>query len=331
MKADGVTHVLPTFAMSCPFVLAAKRRDQHHFEYLPTFQGEEIFANYAEMIGRLPEYHERLREVVAGSPWPAVAVSRDYIARLRDEMGIDAQRLVPIYPGIELPRDEPPPEFAALKPKFPNLTQDLPIVTYIGRQDSEKGIDLLLYAARMLLDQGLKFQLAICGGTSFGQRYRDVLKHIAQHLRVPTHHRRRIPSEMRDALYRHSRFIVYPSIHREPFGMVAAEAMSHGTPVIVPSLGGITEAVAAGGKSGGLTFNPWDSADLARQMRRLLTDESLYQELKGNTRALAQSFTVTRMTDEVLRHMGLMTGPEAGSTTGDEHGARHEAAGASGS
>ena len=325
MKADGVTHVLPTFAMSCPFVLAARRRNQHAFEYLATFQGEEIFANYAELIGRLPQYHERLREVVAGSPWPAVAVSRDYIARLRDEMGIDAQKLVPIYPGIELPKTLTPPDFAVLKPKFPYVTRDLPIVTYVGRQDAEKGIDLLLYAARMLLDKGHKFQLVICGGTSFGQRYRDVLIHIAQHLRVPTHHRRRIPGEMRDALYRYSRFIVYPSIHREPFGMVAAEAMSHGTPVVVPDLGGITEAVTVNGKSGGLTFRAWDSADLARQMERILTDDVLYQELKGNTRELAGHFTVGRMTDEVLRHMGIM--PPAEAFTGGRQGLPREAAG----
>jgi glycosyltransferase involved in cell wall biosynthesis len=305
MRMDGVTHLLPTFAMICPFALAAKQRNTHPFDYLVTFQGEEIFANYAQQIGRLDDYHQRLRECVAGSPWPAVAVSRDYIGRLHEEMGIDPDRLRPIYPGIELPRNATPPPFEVLRPKFKNLTRDLPIVTYIGRQDSEKGIDLLLYAAKMLQERGIKMQLVICGGTSFGQRYRDVISHIAQHLRVPIHHRRRIPSEMRDALYAYSRCIVYPSIHREPFGMVAAEAMSYGTPVLVPNCGGITEAIQWNGQAGGLTFNVWDTADLARQLERLVVDDELHRTLSANTRTVAANFTVQRMTDRVLEHLGI--------------------------
>jgi len=305
MQRDGVTHLLPTFAMICPFALAAKRRGGHEFDYLVTFQGEEIFANFAQRIGRLDDYRAQLRAVVDHSPWPAVAVSRDYMDRLRDEMGIDDAKMRPIYPGIDPPKDPAPPDFDVLKPKFPHLKRDLPIVTYVGRQDSEKGVDLLLYAAKMLEQRGLRMQLVICGGTSFGQRYRDVIKHIAEHLRLAIHHRRRIPGAMRDALYAYSRCIVYPSIHREPFGMVAVEAMSHGTPVIVPDQGGIAEAIRAEGRSAGLTFKSWDSADLARQLERMLTDDALHAELSANARGVAGNFTAARMTDRVLEHLGI--------------------------
>lgn len=310
IRKDGVTHLLPTFAMICPFAQAAKNLPgAPNFDYLVTFQGEEIFANYAQRIGRLADYHQRLRECVAASPWPAVAVSRDYIDRLRDEMGIDPARLCAIYPGIEIPTSQEKPRFDVLYKKFPKLVLDpaQPMVTYIGRQDSEKGIDLLLYAAKILQERGLRMQLVICGGSSFGERYRYVLKHIAEHLRLFIHHRRRIPLEMRDALYAHSRCIVYPSIHREPFGMVAAEAMSHGTPVIVPDIGGITESIEVDGLRGGLTFRSWDTADLARQLERMLTDDQLHAELSTNTRAIASNFTVEKMTDRILEHLGLMT------------------------
>jgi len=308
IRKDGVTHLLPTFAMICPFAQAAKQiPNAPQFDYLVTFQGEEIFANYAQRIGRLSDYHQRLREAVAASPWPAVAVSRDYIDRLHDEMGIDPNRLRAIYPGIELPASTEKPRFDILYKKFPKLRLDPkePIVTYIGRQDSEKGIDLLLYAAKILHERGLRMQLVICGGSSFGQRYRDVLKHIAEHLRLTVHHRRRIPAEMRDALYAYSRCIVYPSIHREPFGMVAAESMSHGTPVLVPDIGGITESIEVDGQRGGLTFRSWDSADLANQLERLLTDDQLHGELSANTRSIAANFTVEKMTDRILEHLGL--------------------------
>jgi glycosyltransferase involved in cell wall biosynthesis len=306
IRKDEVTHLLPTFAMICPFAQAAKAvANAPQFDYLVTFQGEEIFANYAQRLGRLSDYHQRLRETVAASAWPAIAVSRDYIDRLNDEMGIESSRLRAIYPGIELPTTMEKPRFDVLYKKFPKLTLDEPIVTYIGRQDSEKGIDLLLYAAKMLQERGVRMQLVVCGGSSFGERYRDAIKHIAEHLRLFVHHRRRVPAEMRDALYAYSRCIVYPSIHREPFGMVAAESMSHGTPVIVPDIGGITESIEVDGRAGGLTFRSWDSADLARQLERMLRDDELHRELAANARWIAGHFTVDRMTDAVLEHVGL--------------------------
>jgi glycosyltransferase involved in cell wall biosynthesis len=112
---------------------------------------------------------------------------------------------------------------------------------------------------------------------------------------------------MRDALFAYSRCIVYPSIHREPFGMVAAEAMSHGTPVLVPDIGGITESIEVDGVCGGLKFKSWDSADLARQLERLLTDDALHRDLAANTRPIAANFTVEKMTDRVLEHLGLLS------------------------
>jgi glycosyltransferase involved in cell wall biosynthesis len=306
---DRVTRLLPTFAWTCPLAQRVKERGRAAFDYLPTFQGEEIFAHFASRIGRLDDYHRVLRETVAGSPWPAVAVSNDYILRLRDEMGIDASRLRAIYPGIELPesglcdsRDE---DFAALKTIFPSLNPDVPLVTYLGRQDPEKGIDLLLYAARMLGDRGVKLQLACVGGSSFGLQYRKSMEAIAEHLRLTVFWKGRVSNELRTALFRQSRCVVYPSIHREPFGMVAAEAMSYGTPVLVPDLGGITEVICSNGRRGGLTFEAWNTTDLAAQLKRLLVDHALRDELAGNARPIAERFSVSNMTDCVLTHLGL--------------------------
>jgi glycosyltransferase involved in cell wall biosynthesis len=303
---DHVTHLLPTFAMICPFAQPAKAALNGQFDYLVTFQGEEIFANFAKEIGRLDDYHRRLRETVAASGWPAIAVSRDYASRLHEEMDIDPGSMRAIYPGIELPPVAEPDraaDVAAVKAIFKSLDPDVPIVTYLGRQDAEKGIDLLLYAAKILRQRGVKLQLLLVGGSSFGWQYMDSCKQIAEHLRLGVFWKRRVSNEARNALYRLSRCIVYPSIHREPFGLVAAEAMSHGTPVLVPDQGGITEVVNVDGRRGGLTFNAWDSGDLARQLECLLTDERLYGVLKGNARGLAELFSVERMTDRVLEHI----------------------------
>jgi glycosyltransferase involved in cell wall biosynthesis len=309
-RADGVTHLLPTFAMTCPFVRDLKR--DAGAEYLVTFQGEEIFANYAARIGRLDDYNRRLREAVDGSAFPAVAVSRDYVDRVSTEIGVDRAKLRPIYPGIELPESNAAtPSFDELKSIHADLRPDVPIIAYLGRQDPEKGIDLLLYAVRMVRDRtGRDVQVVVAGGTSFGQHYQDSCKAIAEHLRLPVYWKRRITDAARNALFAHARMVVYPPIHREPFGMVAAEVMSHGTPVIVPDLGGITEVItSADGRAGGLTFRTWDSADLSVQIERLLVDDVLHARLKSDARSIAEQFSVDRMTDEVLRHMGLSPAP----------------------
>ena len=305
MARDGITHLLPSFVMICPIALAIKERGQLPFEYLATFQGEEIFANYAQARKRLPDYYAMLRRCVAGSPWPAIAVSNDYAARIQHEMGIDSARLTTIYPGIELPADQTKPAFSALEEKLPGINPRLPIVSYLGRQDTEKGIDLLLYAARMLRDRGVEFQLVICGGTSYGRKYEEVCKSISDHLRLGVYWKRRVSDAFRASLYAHSRCLVYPSIHREPFGMVAAEAMSYGTPVIVPDHGGVTEVIGKEDCAGGLTFKVWDSRDLADQIRRMVTDDALHARLAANTRRLAKKFDVEAMTDRVLKHMGI--------------------------
>jgi glycosyltransferase involved in cell wall biosynthesis len=306
---DRVTHLLPTFAWTCPLAQRVKERGRAAFDYLPTFQGEEIFAHFASRIGRLEDYHRALRETVAGSPWPAVAVSNDYILRLRDEMGIDPTRVRAIYPGIELPKEGSGEtggaDFEALKTIFPSLSPEVPLVTYLGRQDPEKGIDLLLYAARMLGDRNVKLQLACVGGSSFGLQYRKSMEGIAEHLRLTVFWKGRVSNDLRAALFRQSRCVVYPSIHREPFGMVAAEAMSFGTPVLVPNLGGITEVICSNGRRGGLTFEAWNTTNLAAQLERLLVDHALHAELASNARPISEQFSVAKMTDQVLAHLGI--------------------------
>jgi glycosyltransferase involved in cell wall biosynthesis len=304
LREDQVTHLLPTYAMISPLALAAKARGGHAFDYLVTFQGEEIFANFAQQNNTLGDYYTRLQQVVAGSRWPAIAVSCDYARRLEKEMGIDRQRLRVMYPGTLSARRQPASR-EALQAAFPGLKADVPLVTYTGRQDAEKGIDLLLYAAKLLAAKGVGLQVAICGSTSFGVAYRSAIRQIGEHLRLDVHHAEGVPDDIRDALFAESRCVVCPSIHREPFGLVALEAMSCGTPVVVPDQGGIGELIQSDGVAGGLRFHTWDSGDLARQMERILTDPVLREKLSANARKLAANFSVEKMTDDVLAHVGL--------------------------
>jgi glycosyltransferase involved in cell wall biosynthesis len=157
----------------------------------------------------------------------------------------------------------------------------------------------------MLVDRGLQIQLVICGSTAKGTAYRKVLSDLAEHLGLSVFHAGSVSNQVRDALYAHSHCVVYPSVNREPFGLVVAEAMSHGAPVLVPDYGGIGEVIRRGDKRGGLTFKAWDSGDLACQLQRLLVDKALHRELAADTRAIAARFSLENMADDVLVHIGI--------------------------
>ncbi|MBS0260492.1 MAG: glycosyltransferase family 4 protein [Planctomycetes bacterium] len=313
-----VTHFLPNLECLAPFVHAARRYVPHHVKSLVTFQGYELYAIYARELGLEDRLYERLRDVVAQSDWPAISVSDAYSARIQQEVGVAGQDLKMIPAGA--PFDQPVDltrAHAEIRQAYPQYRPEIPLVTYVGRRDSEKGIDLLLYAARLLQERGVPLQLAICGPTAFGNHYAEACQQVAWNMRLPVLWGGFISDALRSALFRASRTVVYPSIHGEPFGMVPIEAMAQGTPVVVPDQGGVAGLVQVAQSVGGLRFRTWDSGDLAQQIERLLRDTRLCQDLSQGALQIADYYSVTRMGDRVLDHMGLprwADGTPAGGT-----------------
>ncbi len=212
MAQDQVGYLMMSFASISPLAMAAKKIGGHSFDYLVTFQGDEQFANYARRAGLFDKYQQRLEEVIRHSPWPAIAVSQDYLKRIVDEMGVDASRLRVLYNGVELPKQDDEPPFSILRTVFPNLNENIPMVSYVGRQDTEKGIDLLLYATKLLEAHKIPMQLVICGSTAKGKSYERMIADLADHLGLVVHHAGSVAPEIRDALYAHSRCMVFPSV-----------------------------------------------------------------------------------------------------------------------
>ena len=305
-----VTHLLPMLGIFCPWADAARKLVPQRLRYLVTFQGYELYAQYARGIGREQQLYERLRETAAASDWPAIAVSEDYKLRVVEDIGVPADALRAIPPGI--PDDFPCDRAAApdmIAAMWPQYRRDVPLVTFLGRRDTEKGIDLLLYAVTMLRSRGVQLQLAVVGPTLFGDHYSKVCRQLAQDLRCPVMWSSKVTDELRSALFAHSRCIVYPSIHREPFGMVAVEAMAHRTPAIVPDHGGIAAAIEADDEVGGLRFRSLDSGHLAEQIERLLTDDDLHRHLAEAGPRIAGYYSVRNLADRVLAHLGLPARP----------------------
>lgn len=91
-------------------------------------------------------------------------------------------------------------------------------------------------------------------------------------------------------LYNHALAFVYPSIY-EGFGMPPLEAMSCGTPVIISAIPPLEDVA----KDAALSFNPNDSGELAYVIDKVISSETLRQEMsrKGLKRAGEYSWTKT--------------------------------------
>jgi len=302
----NVTHVVPNLECLAPFVAEAKRHIGYPLRYVVTFQGYELYAGYAQEMRQEARLYERLAEAVSQSDFAAIAVSDSYAERISSEVGISRQEITTIPAGAPIgePMD-PVRAVALLKRTFPGYCPELPLVTFVGRRDSEKGIDLLLYAARILLSRGHSVQLAVCGPTAFGREYAHACRQIAWNMRLPVLWNDFVSDDSRSALFRASCTVVCPSIHEEPFGMVPIEAMAQGTPVLVPDRGGVASLVEINGRRAGLRFRTWDSGDLANQLERLLTDATLRAALASDACRIAAHFSVEKMGERVLDHLGL--------------------------
>lgn len=93
--------------------------------------------------------------------------------------------------------------------------------------------------------------------------------------------------------------VVHASTRPEPFGLVIAEAMACGRPVIVSADGGAAELVDAGMDA--LVHTPGDVQGLADCLVRLMTDAVLRRQIGGAARATAERrFNRARLAGELL-------------------------------
>jgi glycosyltransferase involved in cell wall biosynthesis len=155
---------------------------------------------------------------------------------------------------------------------------DPPEVLYAGRLSEEKGILDLLAAA----DGDVK--LTVAGDGPLRDRVPQAIGFV--------------PHDELAPLYERAAVVAVPS-HREGFGVVCAEAMAHGRPVVAGAVGGLLDLVVDG--ETGLLVQPRDVPALRAALERLLTDEDLRRRLGENARRRAREhFSWDSVTDSTL-------------------------------
>lgn len=243
----------------------------------------EFFTVHQRLWHRLvspQQFYEKAHRVIT--------VSDNTKQDLVDLYGIDPAHIDVIYPGIDhalfYPRDD---TRAALK-KY-NLPDDF--ILSVGTLEPRKNYETLLEAFDMLASPS---HLLIVG--SEGWKYDRIYRFLNRMKHKPrVQFLFNVSREDLPFLYSAARLFIYPSFY-EGFGFPPLEAAACGTPVITSHGSSLPEIM----EDAVLYVDPFNIADLARAMERVLNDRKLSDIMREKGLQIAKKFTTWNATIKKL-------------------------------
>ncbi len=261
--------LLPVFmaAYSRAARSAARDADLVHAHWLPS--GVAAMATQKPYVLQLWGTDVELARKLPKLAGPVVARARlvicasSALAGAARELGAREVRVIPS--GVDIPAED-------------GVEARPPHVLYVGRLSPEKGILELVAAA-----DGIP--LVVVGDGPLRNKVPDALGFV--------------PNAELGPYYRSAAVVAVPS-RREGYGVVCAEAMAHGKPVVASAVGGLLDLVAHG--ETGLLVPPGDSAGLKEALHWLLGDPDLRRRMGEAARQRARErLSWERATAETLR------------------------------
>ncbi len=239
---------------------------------------------------------------------------------LRAYPEIDPARVTIIHNGVDADIYRPRPGTDVLLRH--GIDPEKPFVIFVGRLNDQKGIFHLLDAAPAL-DPGA--QLVLCAAEPDNEMIAAEMRERVDQLQRLRPGVVWIDNALSRAdvvqLLSHARVFVCPSVY-EPFGLVNAEAMACGAPVVASAVGGIPEIVVDGHTGYLVPFEPQPggyapadpgrfSRDLAERANALLADAQLARRfgMAGRQRVIEHFAWPAIARQTVALYRRLLAGP----------------------
>ena len=167
-------------------------------------------------------------------------------------------------------------------PELPSpSTQRSLNICYAGLQMSSKGPHTLLEALAMLKNQNIPTYCMLAGGI-FQENYMHAMQRFINTNKLQNNIQfiNQLTRLQLSRFFRLHHVCVFPSIHPEAFGIVAAEAMASGLALVSSGVGGAAEVFEDG--ISGLSFQAGNAKSLATQLERLWRHPMLLATLQKN-------------------------------------------------
>ena len=233
-----------------------------------------------------------------------IAVSQT-VKQQYTEVGCDAERIEVIYNGIDArflntPRNE---DANNNDTADTSEAKDRELI-YVGRLCVEKGVMVILQALDILVNAQHRqhFHLNIFGDGD--EAYIRELEAFLQqkHLTSFVTFHGKVPQDELLQHYDCSDIMLIPSIWKEPFGLVVAEAMARGLPIIASNLGGPAEIVTH--DVDGLLIEPGNVQALIAAIFQLSADPAKCKQLGQAARStVRERFMIEESAKRVEQHL----------------------------
>ena len=224
---------------------------------------ENQYANEAwKSIGQNSKYIDRF--IASSEFYKSVAMSK--VSEIKD---IDV-----VYPGVNIE-----------KYKSLDCPQN-PTIGFFYRMNYENGLDILAQAFIKLKNENTipNLKLKIGGGyTRENKRFVNRIRRILQPYIRDVIWSDNYNLDEHTHFYKDISLICVPLRFNESVGLYLCEAFAVGRPAIAPNTGSFSEIVG----NAGILYSPNDSEQLAESIKKMLTDNTLYEKCKENALRLS--------------------------------------------
>lgn len=246
-----------------------------HLAVIPHLFGKNIFQETNPIIASYVYLSERpIKRVYHQSGFLAISNSTrdDLVGR-----GVAADRISVAECGVD---------HQFYSPELPTVKYDRPTVVYLGRVKKYKSVHHLIQALPQVQKAVPNVRALIVGDGD----YLDHLKRLVVELDLESavEFTGYVPAAQKLIHLRRSHISIYPS-PKEGWGITNIEANACGTPVVAADAPGLRDSVSS--EKSGLLYPYGNLEQMAGQIIRLLTDQSLYAALSQGAIDWASRFT----------------------------------------
>lgn len=261
-------------------VIAYMASKIYKIKYVITYHGSDIACGENDVAGILSK---RRQDIVSIELENATCVIVDSKSIANDVLRYSSKKPIVVYHAVDLNHFKP----------LNNKIFNKKTIISVGSLTKRKGHEYLLKAMKKVLEKNRDIELLIIGRGPEEASLKGLVKKlgISDSITFIEY----LPDQELPMYYSSSQFFVLATLH-EGFGVVLAEAMACGIPVVSTNIAAVPEVVG----NGGILVEPKNIDQLAEAMLKLLNNEALRQELGKKALAQANKFSIEKRIDKIV-------------------------------